>query len=536
MPQSAIGYRIRERRRALGVTQADMARRVGISPSYLNLIESNKRAVGGTLLARLAQGLQLDVDTLTGAAERRLSDDLRELPADPLLRHLELDPAFADEVVARHPDWARAVLRVYRAYLDNNDTVAMLSDRLGRDPLLAEAVHRMLTHITAIRSSAEIVGEIENLDDTARRRFERTIYTESAALSEAAQHLVSHFDQGEAAHRSLSAAEEVDDFIIAHRNWFPELEAAGDDLRRELDAWAGPLDGAVERYLEQRHGIAVGAVSDGDAGELRNQCRFDTEGRRLLFAPGALSTTRRFQALRVAAEHAFGQLLDDICADPRLSSPEARARARRALASYIAAAVLFPYHSFLEDAERCRYDVEVLRQRYRAGYEQVCHRLVTLQDPDAEGIAFAFLRADPSGHVSKRFPLFGFPLPRYGHACPLWNVFAAFQTPFGVVRQLSEFESGRRFLMVSRTVTKRSTAFNDKPVMFSIMLACDALHADRTVYAEGIDPGADGVAVPVGATCRLCTRTACQHRQAPAISLAAGGGFNGGGVAGRLGA
>lgn len=535
MPTSAIGYRIRERRRALGATQADMARRAGISPSYLNLIEANKRAVGGALLARLARELELDVDALTGAVERRLSDDLRELPADPLFRQLELDPAFADEVVARHPDWARAVLRVYRAYLDNNDTVAMLSDRLGRDPLLAEAVHRMLTHITAIRSSAEIVGEIENLDDSARRRFERTIYTESTLLSEAAQHLVSHFDQGEATHRSLSAAEEVDDFIIAHRNWFPDLEAAGEDLRRELDARGGPLEGAVERYLEQRHGITVGAIGDNRRDvDLRNQCRFETEDRRLLFAPGALSTTRRFQALRVAAEQAFGTLLEDVGTDPRLSSPEARTRARRALSSYIAAAALLPYHAFLDDAERCRYDIEVLRQRYEAGYEQVCHRLVTLRNPDAEGIPFAFLRADPSGHVSKRFPLYGFPLPRYGHACPLWNVFAAFQVPFRVVRQLAEFESGRRFLMVSRTVTKRSTAFNDRPPIFSIMLACDALHADRTVYADGIDPGADGAAVPVGPTCRLCTRNGCQHRQAPAISLAAGGGFNGDGVAGRL--
>ena len=193
MPASAIGYRIREQRRVKGVTQAAMARRLGISPSYLNLIETNKRAVGGSLLVRLAQFLDMDVDALSGVIERRLSDDLREMPTDPLFRRIGIDPTQTDEVVALFPDWARAMLRVYRAYLDNNDTVAMLSDRLNRDPLLQESVHRMLTHITSIRSSAEILDDVDDLEPSQRRRFEKTIHSESAALSEAAQHLVSYF-------------------------------------------------------------------------------------------------------------------------------------------------------------------------------------------------------------------------------------------------------------------------------------------------------------------------------------------------------
>ena len=226
--------------------------------------------------------------------------------------------------------------------------------------------------------------------------------------------------------------------------------------------------------------------------------------------------------LRVAAELGYADLLGKCCDDPRLTSPAARHRARRALASYVAGAVLLPYHRFLDDAETSRYDIEILRQRYDAGYEQVCHRLVSLRDPEAEGIPFAFLRADPSGHVSKRFPLFGFPLPRYGHACPLWNVFTAFQTPFRVVRQMSEFESGRRFLMISRTVTKRAGAFHEQPVLFAVMIACDALHADRTVYAEGIDLKARDAAVRVGSTCRLCARANCQQRQETAIAAVGG--------------
>ncbi|MGB5871554.1 MAG: helix-turn-helix transcriptional regulator, partial [Albidovulum sp.] len=40
------GTRIRDRRLLLGQKQADLARKVGISPAYLNLIEHNRRRVG----------------------------------------------------------------------------------------------------------------------------------------------------------------------------------------------------------------------------------------------------------------------------------------------------------------------------------------------------------------------------------------------------------------------------------------------------------------------------------------------------------
>lgn len=523
MSAPAVGYRIRERRRSLGITQASMARSLGISASYLNLIEANKRAVGGELLSRLAEQLELEVDVLTGELERRLSDDLRELPTEPLLRHIHLRPEEVEELVARHPGWVRAMLTLYRAYLDNNESVAMLSDRLNRDPLLQESVHRMLTQITSIRSSAEILNDVDDLEPGHRRRFQRTIHEQSTELSDAAHHLVSYFEQGDMGNRSMAASEEVDDFIIAHRNFFPVLEEAAGDLTRSLAvSERGNVDGAAIEYLRKRHDITVVTESIGDerAVEFKNQCRYDDAERRLCFLANAPATTRRFQMLRVAAEQGYQDVIDECCDDPRLSSAESVQRARRALASYVAAAAILPYGRFLECAEQCRYDIEILRQRFEAGYEQVCHRLVSLRDPRAEGIPFAFLRADPSGHISKRFPLFGFPLPRYGHACPLWNIFAAFQTPFRVVRQLSEFQSGRRFLMISRTVSKRATAFHEQPVLFAVMLACDALYADRTIYAEGLDLAAAGTMVRVGSTCRLCSRSSCQHRQEQAIAIA----------------
>ena len=86
----------------------------------------------------------------------------------------------------------------------------------------------------------------------------------------------------------------------------------------------------------------------------------------------------------------------------------------------------------------------------------MCHRLVTLRRPGAEGIPFGMMRVDPAGFVTKRFPLPHLLLPRHGNACPLWAVYKAFQTPGVLERQLVEFPNGSRFLMLARAVEKEN--------------------------------------------------------------------------------
>ena len=151
MARELLGFKIRERRKELGLTQAGLAKTIGISPSYLNLIEANKRTIAGALLNRIAGELDLDAETLAGKTERRLIDDFRELAAEPLLRAARLSESGASDLVARHPGWARALLTLHRGYVDKVHTVDALSDRISRDPALGEAVHQILTHITSIR-------------------------------------------------------------------------------------------------------------------------------------------------------------------------------------------------------------------------------------------------------------------------------------------------------------------------------------------------------------------------------------------------
>src|SRR5690606_32132034 len=109
-----IGFRISNRRKSLRISQAALARLVGISPSYLNLIENNKRDVGGALLNRIAAQLSIDIDDLAGRAEQKLLQDLEEAFADPMLESLPFQPDERRELVAQYPASATALARLHQ--------------------------------------------------------------------------------------------------------------------------------------------------------------------------------------------------------------------------------------------------------------------------------------------------------------------------------------------------------------------------------------------------------------------------------------
>src|SRR5690606_21665745 len=105
--RTLVGPRIRERRKSIGLTQAARAASSGISASYLNLIEADRRSIGGSLLKRIADRLGMAIDELDGAADRRLVGDLAELAGEPMLASVRLDPDSAADLAGRHPAWAK---------------------------------------------------------------------------------------------------------------------------------------------------------------------------------------------------------------------------------------------------------------------------------------------------------------------------------------------------------------------------------------------------------------------------------------------
>lgn len=515
MGRILIGAKVRERRKALGITQAALAARLGISASYLTLIEADRRNIGGALLKRIAEELGAPLEEFGGAAQRRLADALGEITADPLLAPLHLDPGAAADLASRNPAWAQALVRLHRAYADRSAAVTALADRLNHDPFLAETVHSMLTNVSAIRSAAEILHGEADVPPAQRERFVTIIADDSRRLSDVSRALAGFLTQAQAATRSTTPAEEVDDFLAAFEHHFPGLEDAAEDLRHAAGVTPGESGVALARWLRDVHGVQlVRTARPGGAGPRRRRAHFDGDRGLLEVLAGAPESTLQFELARVAAQLGAEKAVDAaLAAAPLALSAGARLAARHALVAYVAAAILMPYAEFLAAARTLRNDVDLLAARFQASFEQASRRLVTLRRPGAQGIRFGLLRCDASGRVTRRVALPRLPLPAQGPACPLWAVFTAFQSGGALVRQLAQFPGGDRYLMVARAVEKAGPGFGLPRRLVSVMLVCESLDAAQTVYGDGLDLSERAPAVPVGQACRVCVRQGCAHRQ-----------------------
>jgi predicted transcriptional regulator/transcriptional regulator with XRE-family HTH domain len=513
--RSPIGLKIRNLRKSLDFSQSGFAKMVGISPSYLNLIEANKRDVGGILLQRIAENLNVELDLLTGDSEQRLINDLEEVFADPLLESLNLGPDDARNVVATNPDAGAALFRIYRGFLDARAEAKAMSNRLRSDPLFSELLHQMLSQITAVRSAAEILADVPDLESTQRKRFHVSLSRDSRTLSDVAQTLIGEFDRETVAHHSVSPMREVDDLIIDEKNHFGGLEELGRELRGEVLAFGGFGEASLDLALQHKFGVTVERAGQVEVGgeEAPGQYRYIEDQKRMWFQGNCTMSTRQFQLSRLYAELSGVDTLKQMAKDKRLTSSNSQRLAYRALGSYLAGAIGLPYDDFLKDAEEHKYDIDYLAQKYTASFEQVAHRLVTLRAPGREGIPFGFLRSDPAGRLTKQFPLPGLQLPNAGHACPLWAIYSAFRRPNDVVRQLVTYPDGSRYLFFAKSMSKRAAAYSQVPFYTSVMLACDIFYADRTVYGEGMRLDDGQLDVPVGPTCHMCIRRDCEHRQ-----------------------
>ena len=85
-----IGHKIRIKRRKLGVTQANLSKKLSISPSYLNLIESGKRKVNVDLLLKLANELNIEISDITKKTDTNLYQNLMDLLGDNLFEDLDI--------------------------------------------------------------------------------------------------------------------------------------------------------------------------------------------------------------------------------------------------------------------------------------------------------------------------------------------------------------------------------------------------------------------------------------------------------------
>jgi predicted transcriptional regulator len=177
-----------------------------------------------------------------------------------------------------------------------------------------------------------------------------------------------------------------------------------------------------------------------------------------------------------------------------------------------------PYRRFQAAAEAERYDIELIGNRFRTSFEQVCHRLTTLRRPGAEGVPFHFIRVDLAGNISKRFSASGIRFARFGSGCAKWNVYAAMMSPGIIRRQVSVMPDGTTFFCVARTLRKGRGGYNAPHPVLGVGLGCSIEHAPRLVYADGIDLEAAAAAgIEIGTACRTCERERCAQRAFPSL-------------------
>ncbi len=161
MARPLIGRTVRRLRSEQGVSQQALAQRLGISASYLNLIEHDQRNVTASLLIKLAEMLRVDFAALSGAQERELEIGLREVFADPLLG-VEPVPDGEVESTAANPNAARAVLALYRAWRVAREDASGIALPTGRRILLPneearDVFHERANHFAELEASADAI-------------------------------------------------------------------------------------------------------------------------------------------------------------------------------------------------------------------------------------------------------------------------------------------------------------------------------------------------------------------------------------------
>ena len=129
---------------------------------------------------------------------------------------------------------------------------------------------------------------------------------------------------------------------------------------------------------------------------------------------------RVFQLASQLAIIAYQPIIADIIEKSALQSLESQQLLQSSLAGWLAGALTMPYDHFLKSAQETRHDFELLGKRFSASFEQICHRLTTLNNPNARGIPLLFLGVDEAGYISKRLSAAGVEFARYGGACGRW--------------------------------------------------------------------------------------------------------------------
>ena len=448
-----IGPKIKAFRRQLGMQANKLAEELGISPSYLNLIENGKRKIDGDLLLKVCEKLRIELSDLTSKTDLNLENNISELLADELFEDLDILGPEVKDLVNTNPKIAKALIK--------------LGDNFKQ-------------------KDHEIVNKLENISG-------KIIDSRKAAFP----------------------GEVISDFLQENKNFFPKLENFADTIFEKVKQNNRTRYIALCDFLKSEYGITVKDVIPEEGKPFSKIYKFKQKE---LFLSDYLSLeTKKLHAAAQISQEGASKEIEEYLSTFNFPSEEAKKLTRVALLNYCGAAILMPYKLFHKACKELKYDLELLQNTFATSFEQVAHRVTCLQDPGLPGIPFHFLRVDVAGNISKRFSLSGIEIPRYGGACPRWNVYSAFSRPGVIQAAVSKMTNGEKYVCIARTVEKGVGRYGQKKSMLSIGLGCEAKYAKDFVYTENLDLNDKKSELPIGVSCRTCDRLDCSQRAFPPL-------------------
>lgn len=361
-----------------------------------------------------------------------------------------------------------------------------MSDRLANDPVLSDAVHAMLTEITALRSTAEILASAEDMSAAQRSRFEHNVHQQAVRLSDTGAALARYFDDAVEARRPRTPESEAEE-LLARR--LDAADAIEDAARTAGAAASFETEDAEGLRLDRLDLTAIGRQADEDPR------RFSRAARRALAAD---------EAARGLLSGPLEALTERFASD---ADDGTRMRLRDELRQRLADALRAPADAFAAVGARLRWRLEALAAFYDDDAGLVARRLAALHGfssfAEDRPPKAAHVELDASGGVLTRRGALGLlPQPR-SLACPGWPAYAPRLAVEGRAAGAVATAEGETLIGVA---FQRSRGGCE-------LIVLDAAGGRDTAYGELLD----GSAAPVGPDCRLCAHRACAARRTGAL-------------------
>ena len=326
--------------------------------------------------------------------------------------------------------------------------------------------------------------------------------------SSAVEQIMQSGERGASAPSAATPEVVVHDFFRTNANYFAVLDEAAEQLRERESGEPDDVYYDLKNRLTRQHGMRVRIESITTMPKTLRL--YDKERGEIRLSEALDFPNRIFQLAHMLGLIEFQKEIDALTAD--VEEGPGRVRCRVELANYFAAAYLMPYQRFKRAAESLAYDINRLGTTFGVSFEQVCHRMTTLQRDGARGIPFFFIRVDRAGNVTKRITASGISIADYGGACPVWDLHAAFSNPGTIFPQFVELPDGKRFFTICRTADRPAYSRNSQARRHAISLGCDISFAPAIGYAQAFNRDDESLYTPIGINCRVCPRQSCAQR------------------------